>query len=90
MWVLQRVMDLNSKSHIQQLKAFQNALPSCGSYDGSESHIQQLKAFRNALRGKVHQIKRCQECGKNFNLENAEFVMAYSSSVVDNVFGILN
>ena len=40
MWILNWVKNLNLKSHIQQLQAFRNALPSCGSFYGSWIWIQ--------------------------------------------------
>ena len=40
MWILDWVKNLNLKSHIEQLQAFRNVLPSCASFYGSWIWIQ--------------------------------------------------
>ena len=54
MWILDWVKNLNLKSHIEQLQAFRNALPSCGSYYGSWIWIP----------SHIYKKKKCSICGK--------------------------
>ena len=67
MWILNWVKNLNLKSHIQQLQAFRNALPSCGSFYGSWIWIQSY-IYNNVFLVLVSHITKIQRVEMNHGL----------------------